>query len=89
MIQLICLGWIIGIASMGKDILLLHSLLIPSICFFSLCLLAKLTIFKSISALWLKASLLGISFFLALLLGSYYAQQQLNQRLHLREQHSE
>lgn len=88
MIQLICLGWIIGIATMGQDIPLLHCLLIPSMCFFSLCLLAKLTIFKTISALWLKAGLLGISFFLALLLGSYYAQQHLNQRLHLREHHS-
>ncbi|WP_250852393.1 DUF4131 domain-containing protein [Acinetobacter sp. ANC 5414] len=89
MIQLICVGWIIGIASMGKTFPFLQSLLIPCIALFILFLLLKLTILKQAHSLWFKFLQLCIGFSLGITLGYSYAYHQLNDRLQFREKQAE
>ncbi|WP_407305995.1 DNA internalization-related competence protein ComEC/Rec2 [Acinetobacter sp.] len=85
MIQLICLGWVIGIASMGKTFPILQSLMLPCIALFILSLLLKLTVLKPVHSLWWKFLQLCIGLSLGITLGCNYAQHQLDDRLQFRE----
>lgn len=85
MIQLICLGWVIGIATMGKTFPILQSLLMPSLVFFLLFFVLKLTFFKNVYSLWFKFLQLCIGFSLGITFGYNYANTQLNDRLQFRE----
>ena len=89
MIQLICLGWVIGIASMGKTFPILQSLMLPCIALFFLCLLLKLTVLKPVHSLWWKFLQLCIGLSLGITLGYNYAQHQLDDRLQLRERQTD
>lgn len=89
MIQLICLGWVIGIASMGKTFPIVQSLMLPGIALFILSLLLKLTVLKPVHSLWFKFLQLGIGFSLGISLGYNYAEHQLAERLQFREKQTE
>jgi competence protein ComEC len=89
MIQLICVGWVIGIASMGKTFPILQALMLPCIALFFLSLLLKLTILKQAHSLWFKFLQLCIGFSLGITLGYSYAYHQLNDRLQFREKQAE
>ena len=89
MTQLICVGWVIGIASMGKVFPFLQSLLIPCIALFILSLLLKLTVLKQAHSLWFTFLQLCIGFSLGITLGYNYADHQLNDRLQFREKQAE
>ncbi|WP_430795218.1 DNA internalization-related competence protein ComEC/Rec2 [Acinetobacter terrestris] len=89
MIQLMCLGWVIGIASMGKTFPILQSLMLPCIALFFLCLLLKLTVLKPVHSLWWKFLQLCIGLSLGITLGYNYAQHQLDDRLKFREKQTE
>ena len=89
MIQLMCLGWVIGIASMGKTFPILQSLMLPCIALFFLCLLLKLTVLKPVHSLWWKFLQLCIGLSLGITLGYNYAQHQLDDRLQFREKQTE
>ena len=89
MIQLMCLGWVIGIASMGKTFPILQSLMLPCIALFFLCLLLKLTVLKPVHSLWWKFLQLCIGLSLGITLGYNYAQHQLDDRLQLRERQTD
>src|SRR5690606_1892339 len=89
MIQLICVGWVIGIASMGKVFPFLQSLLIPCIALFILSLLLKLTVLKRVHSLWFTFLQLCIGLSLGITLGYNYAQHQLDDRLQLRERQTD
>ena len=89
MTQLICVGWVIGIASMGKVFPFLQSLLIPCIALFILYLLLKLTVLKQAHSLWFTFLQLCIGFSLGITLGYNYADHQLNDRLQFREKQAE
>ena len=89
MIQLMCLGWVIGIASMGKTFPILQSLMLPCIALFILSLLLKLTVLKPVHSLWFKFLQLCIGFSLGITLGYNYAQHQLDDRLQFREKQTE
>nr|WP_244926481.1 DNA internalization-related competence protein ComEC/Rec2 [Acinetobacter terrestris] len=84
-----CVGWVIGIGSMGKIFPFLQSLLIPCIALFILSLLLKLTVLKPVHSLWWKFLQLCIGFSLGITLGYNYAQHQLDDRLQLRERQTE
>ena len=87
--QLICLGWVIGIATMGKTFPMLQSLLIPSIVLFILVVLLKWTVLKHVHSLYFKCLQLCIGFSLGMTLGYSYAYHQLTDRLQFREQQTE
>ena len=89
MIQLICVGWVIGIASMGKTFPIVQSLMLPCIALFFLCLLLKLTVLKPVHSLWWKFLQLCIGLSLGITLGYNYAQHQLDDRLQLRERQTD
>jgi competence protein ComEC len=89
MIQMICIGWVLGIATMGKTFPLLQLWLVPSIALFILTLLLKLTVLKHVQRLYFRFSQLCIAFCLGITLGYHYAELQLNDRLQLREQQTE
>ena len=89
MIQLMYLGWVIGIASMGKTFPILQSLMLPCIALFFLCLLLKLTVLKPVHSLWWKFLQLCIGLSLGITLGYNYAQHQLDDRLQLRERQTD
>ncbi|MEZ2902320.1 DNA internalization-related competence protein ComEC/Rec2 [Acinetobacter terrestris] len=89
MMQLMCLGWVIGIASMGKTFPILQSLMLPCIALFILSLLLKLTVLKSVHSLWFKFLQFCIGFSLGISLGYNYAEHQLNDRLQFREKQAE
>ncbi|MDK1683937.1 DNA internalization-related competence protein ComEC/Rec2 [Acinetobacter terrestris] len=84
-----CLGWVIGIASMGKTFPILQSLMLPCIALFFLCLLLKLTVLKPVHSLWWKFLQLCIGLSLGITLGYNYAQHQLDDRLKFREKQTE
>ena len=89
MIQLMCLGWVIGIACMGKTFLILQSLMLPCIALFILSWLLKLTVLKPVHSLWFKFLQFCIGFSLGISLGYNYAEHQLNDRLQFREKQAE
>ncbi|MGE8561044.1 MAG: DUF4131 domain-containing protein, partial [Acinetobacter sp.] len=89
MIQLICVGWVIGIATMGKTFPILQSLMIPCIALFILSWFLKLTVLKQVHSLWFKFLQLCIGFSLGITLGYSYADHQLNNRLQFREKQAE
>lgn len=89
MIQLMCLGWVIGIASMGKTFPIVQSLMLPGIALFILSLLLKLTVLKPVHSLWWKFLQLCIGLSLGIMLGYNYAQHQLDERLQFREKQTE
>ena len=89
MIQLICLGWVIGIATMGKTFPILQSLLSPCIALFILSWFLKLTVLKQVHSLWFKFLQLCIGFSLGVTLGYNYADYQLTDRLQFREKRPE
>ncbi len=89
MIQIICIGWVLGIATMGKAIPLLQSLWMPCIGLFILSCCLKLTVFKQVHALSLKVLQLCTGLGLGIALGYHYADQQLNERLLFREKQPE
>ena len=89
MIQLMCLGWVIGIACMGKTFLILQSLMLPCIALFILSLFLKLTVLKPVHSLWFKFLQFCIGFSLGISLGYNYAEHQLNDRLQFREKQAE
>jgi competence protein ComEC len=89
MIQLICVGWVIGIATMGKTFPILQTLLIPCIALFILSWFLKLTVLKQVHSLWFKFLQLCIGFSLGITLGYSYADHQLNNRLQFREKQAE
>ncbi|NNH36360.1 DNA internalization-related competence protein ComEC/Rec2 [Acinetobacter sp. NIPH 2377] len=89
MIQLMCLGWVIGIASMGKTFPIVQSLMLPCIALFFLCLLLKLTVLKPVHSLWWKFLQLCIGLSLGITLGYKYAQHQLDERLQFRERQTD
>ena len=89
MIQLMCLGWVIGIASMGKTFPIVQSLMLPCVALFILSLLLKLTVLKPVHSLWFKFLQLCIGFSLGISLGHNYAQHQLDDRLQFREKQTE
>lgn len=89
MIQLMCVGWVIGIASIGKTFPILLSLMLLCITLFILSLLLKLTVLKPVHSLWFKFLQLCIGFSLGISLGYSYAQHQLNERLNFREKQAE
>nr|WP_228259962.1 DNA internalization-related competence protein ComEC/Rec2 [Acinetobacter sp. ANC 4779] len=84
-----CVGWVIGIASIGKTFPILQSLILPCIALFILSLLLKLTVLKPVHTLWFKFLQLCLGFSLGISLGYSYAQQQLNDRLNFREKQAE
>ena len=85
MIQFICVGWIIGIATMGRSFPTLELLLLPSIFLLILALILQLTIFKKVHSLWFKFFQLVLAFTFSLTLGAHFAALQLNERLQFRE----
>ena len=85
MIQLICLGWVIGIATMGKTFPILQSLLSPCIALFILSWFLKLNVLKQVYSLWFKFLQFCIGFSLGISLGYNYAQHQLDERLQFRD----
>lgn len=89
MIQLMCLGWVIGIASMGKTFPIVQSLMLPCVALFILSLLLKLTVLKLVHSLCFKFLQLCIGFSLGISLGYNYAQHQLDDRLQFREKQTE
>ena len=89
MMQLICVGWVIGIATMGKTFPILQSLLIPSIILFILVLLLKWTVLKHVNSLYFKCLQLCVGFSVGITLGYSYADHQLTDRLLFREQQTE
>lgn len=89
MMQLICVGWVIGIATMGKTFPILQVFLIPSIVLFILVLLLKLTVLKHLHSLYFKYLQLCVGFSVGMTLGYSYAYHQLNDRLQFREQQTE
>ncbi|MGX5699232.1 DNA internalization-related competence protein ComEC/Rec2 [Acinetobacter kookii] len=89
MIQIICIGWVLGIATMGKSSPILQSLLIPCIALFIVLLLLKLTVFKQVYSLGFKFLQLSLGLSLGIALGYSYADHQLNKRLLFREQQPE
>ncbi|MDN5511420.1 DNA internalization-related competence protein ComEC/Rec2 [Acinetobacter sp.] len=89
MIQMICIGWVLGIATMGKTFPLLQLWLVPSIALFILTLLLKLTVLKHVQRLYFEFLQLCIAFCLGITLGYHYAELQLNERLQFREQQPE
>jgi len=89
MIQLMCLGWVIGIATMGKTFPILQSLLIPCIALFILTVLLKWTVLKQVHCLEFKFFQCCVVFSLGITLGYSYAYHQLNDRLQFREQQTE
>ena len=89
MMQLICVGWVIGIATMGKTFPILQSLLIPSVALFILVVLLKWTVLKHVHSLYFKCLQLCIGFSFGMTLGYSYAYHQLTDRLQFREQQTE
>ena len=89
MIQIICIGWVLGIAIMGKTLPILQSLLLPCSTLFILTLLLKLTVFKQANCLGFKFLQLSVGLSLGITLGYSYANHQLNERLLFREQQPE
>ncbi|WP_425915291.1 DNA internalization-related competence protein ComEC/Rec2 [Acinetobacter sp. TSRC1-2] len=89
MIQLMCLGWVIGIATMGKTFPILQSLLIPCLAVFILSWFLKLSVLKQVHSLWFKFLQLCVGFSLGVTLGYSYAYHQLNDRLQFREKQPE
>lgn len=89
MIQLICLGWVIGIAIMGKTFPILQSLLSPCIALFILSWFLKLNVLKQVYSLWFKFLQLCIGFSLGITMGYNYADYQLTDRLQFREKRPE
>lgn len=85
MIQFICVGWIIGIATMGRSFPTLELLLLPSIFLLILALILQLTIFKKVHSLWFKFFQFVLAFTFSLTLGAHFAALQLNERLQFRE----
>lgn len=81
MIQLICLGWVLGVATMGQQLSLLQSLLIPSMCLFVLFTIVKLIFFKKKSVFWFKSVYGLICLTLGIGVGYHYALNELNARL--------
>jgi len=89
MIQIICIGWVLGIATMGKTFPILQSLFIPCIALFTLTLILKWTVLKQVHALSFKLLQLCVGLSLGITLGYSYADHQLSERLLLREQQTE
>ena len=89
MIQIICIGWVLGIAIMGKTLPILQSLLLPFVALFIVLLLLKLTVLKQIHTLSFKFLQYCIGLSLGITLGYSYANHQLNERLLFREQQPE
>jgi competence protein ComEC len=86
---MICIGWVLGIATMGKTFLILQSLLLPCSALFILTLLLKLTVFKQAHCLGFKFLQLSVGLSLGITLGYSYADHQLSERLQHREQQTE
>ena len=89
MIQFICVGWISGVATMGKSFPILQSLLLPSIFLFMLSCILQLTLFKKVHSLWFKFLQGILALGLGITLGADYASLQLNERLQFREKKPE
>ncbi|MFH7765677.1 DNA internalization-related competence protein ComEC/Rec2 [Acinetobacter sp. BSP-28] len=89
MIQIICIGWVLGIATMGQTFPILQSFWMPCVGLFILSCCLKLTVLKQIHSLSFKLLQFCVGLSLGITLGYSYADHQLNERLQLREQQIE
>lgn len=84
MIQMICLGWILGICFMGKELHIFPELSMLWVILLSVLLIGFICIYLRLSGVVWRIFSMLVVFLIALLLGQYYAQDQIMERLKYR-----